>query len=351
MSDIRNVELIDKLNKDKSLSKDEWVALLGTYTASDKEYARGIARRIALENFGKKVFFRGIVEFTNYCKNDCKYCGIRHSNNNASRYRLTAEEILECCREGYENGYRTFVLQGGEDAFYADDIMCQIVRNIKEEFPGCAVTLSLGERSEESYRKLYDAGTDRYLLRHETANKAHYEKLHPSYQKFENRMKCLDTLKRIGYQTGCGCMIGSPFQTVETLAEDMIYMGKFDPQMIGIGPFIPHSDTEFKDFSAGNVELTLFVLSLCRIMLPSVLLPATTALGTVSSDGRKNGVLAGCNVVMPNLSPLSQRKKYQLYNRKIDMKDTVSAGVDNLKKQMSEIGYEVVFERGDYRRF
>lgn len=347
---MNNRELIDKLNRDKSLSFEEWHTLLSSFTDEDREYAAVLANKIAKENFGNNVYFRGIIEFTNYCKNDCLYCGIRCSNKEVNRYRLTEDEILECCDEGYLLGYRTFVLQGGEDPYWDDEKMVKLVKAIRSRFPDCAITLSLGERSRESYEKLYEAGADRYLLRHETADAEHYAKLHPQNLKLENRMRCLNDLKEIGYQTGCGMMIGSPYQTTENIVKDMMYIAEFKPHMIGIGPFLPHKDTPFRDEEAGCTTLTLFILSLCRIMLPDVLLPSTTALGTLQGDGRKLGVLAGCNVVMPNLSPLSVRKKYMLYDNKVGTDDDAKHGIEKLKAQMNEIGYQVHVGRGDFHK-
>lgn len=343
-----NTRLIEKLKINRKLGIGEWEQLFSSYTKDELDYAMNLARDTAVGIFGKKIYFRGIIEFTNICKNDCYYCGIRCANQNVARYRLEAKDILLACDEGYENGFRTFVLQGGEDAYFNDERMCEIVRSIKERYPDCAVTLSLGERSRGSYEKLFEAGAERYLLRHETADKAHYEKLHPSYQHFENRMRCLSDLKEIGYQTGCGIMVGTPFQTPRCLAEDMVFMQEFEPEMIGVGPFIPHSDTPFKDEARGSVDDTLFVLALCRLMNPHVLLPSTTALGTAEADGRKLGVLAGCNVVMPNLSPLSVRKKYMLYDNKAGTDMSAKAGIEALRRQMDEIGYEVVVSRGDF---
>lgn len=343
-----NREIIDKLNREKALSHEEWVELLRTYTPEDIDYAGELAREIAVQRFGKQIYFRGIIEFSNICKCDCNYCGIRHSNQKVDRYRLTKEEILECCQDGYANGFRTFVLQSGEDAYFTDEILCDIVHTIRETYPDCAITLSVGERSRDSYQKLFDAGANRFLLRHETANKELYERWHPSYQPFERRMRCLQDLKEIGYQPGCGFMVGAPGQTVEHLAEDMEFITRFRPAMVGIGPFIPHCDTPFGKYSAGDTKLTLFLMSLCRILRPNVLLPATTALGTVQSDGRQLGVLAGCNVVMPNLSPASVRQKYLLYNNKAGIHDDAASGIQKLTAQMEEIGYSVVCGRGDY---
>ena len=343
-----NIERINLLHRVHCLDASQWATLFATWTKEDLDYAANLAREITEKHFGKKVYFRGIVEFSNICKNDCYYCGIRCSNHNVSRYRLSEEDILACCDEGYAAGFRTFVLQGGEDGWFHDDRMCQIIRMIKERYPDCAVTLSLGERSRESYQKLFDAGADRYLLRHETADHQHYSILHPASLSLDNRMRCLQDLKEIGYQTGCGIMVGSPGQTPETLAKDMVYMQEFKPQMVGVGPFLPHQDTPFRTEAAGSVELTLLILALCRIMLPLVLMPATTALGTVEAEGRKLGVLAGCNVVMPNLSPASVRKKYMLYDNKAGTDLTAAEGIALLRQQMEEIGYDVVIGRGDF---
>lgn len=343
-----NIERIDLLNREHRLEKSQWIQLFSTFTPEDTAYAKNLAREITDARFGKRIYFRGIVEFSNICKNDCYYCGIRCSNREVSRYRLTPEDILACCQEGYAAGFRTFVLQGGEDGWFSDARMCDIIRTIKSYYPDCAVTLSLGERSRESYQRLFDAGADRYLLRHETADPIHYAHLHPPRQTLADRMRCLADLNEIGYQTGCGIMVGSPGQTPETLAEDMVFMQAFQPQMVGIGPFLPHKDTPFREEASGSVDTTLFILALCRILLPQVLMPATTALGTAEADGRKLGVLAGCNVVMPNLSPAQVRKKYMLYDNKAGTDLTAQEGIALLRRQMEEIGYEVVIGRGDF---
>lgn len=350
MSDRKNENRIriDELKRNGRLEFEEWKELISTYTAEDRAYAANIAREIAVNNFGRRIFFRGIIEFTNICRNDCFYCGIRKSNAGLTRYRLTKEDILECCRVGNELGYRTFVLQGGEDGYFTDEIMTDIVSEIKRRFPECAVTLSIGERSRESYERLKAAGADRYLLRHETADACHYGRLHPAQMSHEHRMQCLEALRETGFQTGCGMMVGSPYQTAELIAKDMVFLQEFQPEMVGMGPFIPHKDTPFRDQEAGSVELTLFLLSLVRIMKPDVLLPSTTALGSLNSDGRINGVLAGCNVVMPNLSPLSVRKKYMLYEGKAGIELGPQESLEALRAQMETIGYEVSSERGDY---
>ena len=344
-----NTELINRLNTEKNLTRAQWVQLIGSFTPDDRAHAADIARETSVSIFGKNIFFRGIVEFTNYCKNNCLYCGIRRDNREVSRYRLDRDDILSCCRSGYAAGFRTFVLQGGEDPYYTDDIMTGIVSAIRREFPDCAITLSIGEKPRESYQRFFDAGANRYLLRHETADREHYAKMHPADQPFENRMRCLRDLKDIGYQTGCGMMVGCPFQTAENLAEDMLFMADFKPEMIGTGPFIPHHQTPFRDFPAGSVEMTLMLLSLCRIMLPTVLLPATTALGTASGDGRQQGVLAGANVIMPNLSPVADRKKYMLYDNKAITGDDAAESLNVLQNHLDQIGYSLVISRGDYK--
>lgn len=340
-------QLIDKLRQTQTLTKEEWTWVIQNRTPEISEYLFEQARDVRKEYYGKAVYIRGLIEFTNICKNDCYYCGIRKSNTNAQRYRLTKEEILECCMHGYGLGFRTFVLQGGEDGYFSDDRMVEIVAAIKAQHPDCAVTLSIGERSYDSYRKFYEAGAERFLLRHETYNKEHYGKLHPPVLSANDRQQCLWNLKKIGYQVGTGFMVGSPYQTAENLAEDMLFIKELNPQMVGIGPFIPHIDTKFADRKAGTLELTLYMLGLLRLMIPKALLPATTALGTIDPNGREMGILAGANVVMPNLSPVSVRKKYMLYNDKISTGDEAAESVENLKLRMKNIGYEVVVSRGD----
>lgn len=339
--------LVDKLGQTGALSKEEWCALIRGRTPETAEYLFERSRSIRHEYYGHDVYIRGLIEFTNYCKNDCYYCGIRRSNKNAHRYRLTKEQILDCCRQGHELGFRTFVLQGGEDGHYTDDMLADIVFAIRRGFPDCAITLSVGERPYESYRRLYEAGADRYLLRHETFDAAHYDRLHPEGLSASHRQQCLWSLKEIGYQVGTGFMVGSPYQTAENLADDMLFLKKLNPQMVGIGPFIPHHDTPFAEFPAGTLELTLFMLGLIRLMLPKVLLPATTALGTIAPDGREQGILAGANVVMPNLSPTDVRKDYLLYDNKICTGDEAAECRMCLERRMDSIGYHVAVTRGD----
>ena len=342
-------ELIDELELQHHLSRGEWVSVFDLWNEQDRAYAAKKARAVSKSVFGNKIYIRGIVEFSNVCKNDCYYCGIRRSNTNAQRYRLTDDEILSCCDEGYEYGFRTFVLQSGEDCgAYPPERIAELIKRIKSAHSDCAVTLSLGELERDALKLLRDAGADRYLLRHETANKEHYSRLHPAEMSFDHRMSCLRTLKELGYQTGAGIMVGSPYQTNECLADDMVFLSSFKPEMIGIGPFLPHRDTPFKDMPKGSYELTLFILSLCRLMLPDVLLPATTALGTIRPDGREQGVLAGANVIMPNLSPSAVRKKYMLYDGKICTEDSSDECRYCVQARMKSIGYEVVISRGDH---
>ncbi|MCD7872093.1 MAG: [FeFe] hydrogenase H-cluster radical SAM maturase HydE [Clostridiales bacterium] len=342
-------ELIGRLSEKHVLSYDEYLFLIKNRELC-RNYIYTKAESQRNEIYGNKFYIRGLIEFTNYCKNNCLYCGIRQGNSNASRYRLSKKEIIDCADYGYKLGFRTFVLQGGEDPFYTDEILCVIVSEIKRRHPDCAVTLSVGERSFESYKTLKNAGADRYLLRHETANELHYKKIHPREMNFKNRLNCLEELKSLGYQVGAGFMVGSPYQTEDDLAYELIFLKNLNPHMVGIGPFIPHNDTPFADMPAGTAELTLFVLALIRLTLPNVLLPATTALGTIDPFGREKAVRAGANVVMPNLSPVSVRKKYMLYNNKICTGDEAAQCIECLKKRIESTGCEIVVSRGDYRK-
>lgn len=341
--------IINRLAENRKLSRDEFRELLTNITEEEQEYLAQKAREVRHQIYGHDVYTRGLIEFTNYCKNDCYYCGIRRSNQNASRYRLSEEDILVCCKIGHELGFRTFVLQGGEDGYFSDDRLEDIVRSIKRDYPDCAITLSLGERSYDSYKRLFDAGADRYLLRHETANEKHYGILHPKEMSLDNRKQCLIQLKNIGYQVGCGFMVGSPAQTVDNLIDDLDFIKELEPHMVGIGPFIPHKDTPFADQTQGTLEMTLRLLSIIRLMNPNVLLPATTALGTINPLGREKGILAGANVVMPNLSPTSVRNKYMLYDNKICTGDEAAECRLCLGRRMDSIGYQLVVDRGNYR--
>ena len=341
--------IVDKIEEIRDITREELEYLLETDDNEVVEYLHECARKTALKIYGNHVYIRGLIEFTNYCKNDCYYCGIRCGNHATERYRLSKEEILSCGANGYELGFRTFVLQGGEDPYFTDERICELVTAIKTQYPDCAVTLSIGEKSRESYQAYFDAGADRYLLRHETADEEHYERLHPESMSFQNRMRCLADLKEIGYQTGCGFMIGSPYQTADTLYEDLQFIRKLQPQMVGIGPFIPQKDTPFGEKQSGTLEMTLRLLSIIRLLHPHVLLPATTALGTIHPKGRERGILAGANVVMPNLSPVSVREKYKLYDNKICTGDEAAECRYCMENRMQSIGYQVAVDRGDYR--
>lgn len=341
-------DLIEKLERDRVLSAPEFAVLI---EGRDEETAKLLAEKAVRQRqkyYGNDVYIRGLVEFTNYCKNDCYYCGIRCSNRNAQRYRLTKEEILDCCREGYGLGFRTFVLQGGEDPWYTPERIEDLVRSIKRAHPDCAVTLSVGEQPREVYQSWFEAGADRYLLRHETANLFHYRTLHPERMTLENRMRCLWDLKEIGYQVGCGFMVGSPGQNAQCIAEDLLFIRRLQPHMVGIGPFIPQKDTPFGTEQAGTLDLTVYLLSIIRLMLPDVLLPATTALGTIHPRGRELGIAAGANICMPNLSPRAVRKKYALYDNKICTGDEAAECVQCLRRRIESVGCRMVTARGDH---
>lgn len=340
-------ELIDKLCKNACLSAQEYLFLIQN-RQSCRESLYAAARRVRDGVYGRKVYIRGLIEISSFCKNDCFYCGIRRSNKAVQRYRLDENEIFAAAEKGYSLGLRIFVLQGGEDAYYTDERLCNIIRRIKGALPGCAVTLSLGERPRESYERLRAAGADRYLLRHETADPYHYSRLHPPQMSFENRLRCLESLKSLGYQTGAGFMVGSPFQTEDMLARELPFLKRLKPQMVGIGPFVPHCETPFAACTQGSAELTLFMLALTRLTLPDVLLPATTALSTVDGNGRIDGMNAGANVVMPNLTPPKQREKYSLYNGKAGSGAEAAENLAELKAQLKAAGYEADLGRGDY---
>ncbi len=341
--------LLEKLEREHTLSLSEYETLIQAFSPQTALIAAQKADAVRRQVYGNAVFIRGLIEVSNICRNDCFYCGIRASNKACDRYRLNKEQILSCCEQGYVLGFRTFVMQGGEDGHFTDDRLEDILHEIKRRYPDCAITLSLGERSRESYERLFAAGADRYLLRHETATQAHYERLHPSSLSFDERMRCLCDLRAIGFQTGCGFMVGSPFQTTRELAADLKFVEEFRPEMCGIGPFIPHKDTPFAAYPAGTAELTCYLLSLVRLIHPRVLLPATTALGSILEGGREKGIQSGANVVMPNLSPVDVRDKYMLYNNKLTSGAEAAESLRDLRERMAAIGYDIVVDRGDYR--
>lgn len=348
MTETMNItEMIDKLVNTHNASDEELKMVINCRDKADLSYLYSQADQVRKKYYGADVYVRGLIELSNYCRNDCFYCGIRRSNKNLSRYRLSKEDILSCCEVGYELGFRTFVMQGGEDGFYTDEFVCDIVSTIKHRYSDCAVTLSLGEKPYDSYLAYYRSGADRYLLRHETSNSEHYEKLHPAGMSLSARKQCLKDLKSIGYQVGSGFMVGSPYQTSENLIEDLRFLQELKPDMIGIGPFLPHEDTPFGTFPKGDLTLCLTMVSILRLLFPYSLLPATTALGTLDPKGRELGIQAGANVVMPNLSPKDVRKLYSLYNNKISTNEEAAEGRNKLEKSIESIGYRVVTARGD----
>lgn len=340
--------MIKKLLKDRNLTNDELKILINT-NIYDNELNE-CADKVRQNYYGTDVYIRGLIEFTNYCKNNCYYCGIRKDNKKTSRYRLSKNDILECCKEGYKLGFRTFVLQGGEDPYYTDEKVCDIVSTIKCTYTDCAVTLSIGEKSKASYKAYFNAGADRYLLRHETSNENHYKLLHPENMSLKNRKQCLFDLKDIGYQVGSGFMVGSPYQTTENLIEDLRFLQQLEPDMIGIGPYLTHNQTPFKDKKNGSFELTLKLISILRLMFPYALIPATTALGTVNPHGRELGLKAGANVVMPNLSPVSVRKLYTLYENKICTGDESAQCRNCLENRVKCAGYNIVTDIGNVKK-
>ncbi|NMA95110.1 MAG: [FeFe] hydrogenase H-cluster radical SAM maturase HydE [Clostridiales bacterium] len=345
----KNIDILkEKLYRENNLGHDELKALIDTNMKSLDEEIFNLARQTKEQYYGKAVYFRGLMEFSNYCRNNCYYCGIRKGNLNIRRYRLTAKDILDSCKIGHRLGFRTFVLQSGDDPYFTDDKIVEIVDMIKNRYPDAAVTLSIGERDYASYRRFWEAGTDRYLLRHETANKAHYNRLHPESMSFQRRKKCLYKLKDIGFQVGAGFMVGSPYQTVDNMVEDLLFLKELEPHMVGIGPFIPHKDTVFKDKEGGDVNITLLMLALVRLLLPKVLLPSTTALGTIDPLGREKGLMAGANVVMPNLSPKNFRADYSLYDNKIATGLEAAEGIDDLRERIESMGLKADMSRGDH---
>lgn len=344
----KNQDRIRELRERQTLPPEELKALLTTLTPDDEQMLYAVAREVREQHYGREVYLRGLIEFSSWCRNDCRYCGLRRSNARAERYRLSEEQILDCCDKGYNLGFRTFVLQSGEDPYYSDDLICGIVRNIRAAHPDCAVTLSIGEKSRASYEAYFAAGAERYLLRQETSNPWHYRQLHPAELSIANRKRCLKDLMDIGYQVGCGIMVGTPHQTWDFVLEDLYYMKALQPHMVGIGPFIPHKDTPFCDEPRGTLEDTLHLLAVIRLMLPDVLLPATTALGTIHPLGRELGLKAGANVVMPNLSPRDVRGKYLLYDGKICTGDEAAECRHCMERRVARAGYQVVTSRGDH---
>ena len=345
---MKSYDLVYELYEKANLSDEDLLKLLSSDFYDEKLAALADKRR--REYYGDEVYLRGLIEFTNYCKNDCFYCGIRKSNSCTKRYRMNLEDILLACKKGYEMGFRTFVLQGGEDPYFTDDKICEIVSAIRDRFHECAITLSIGEKNRNSYKAYFEAGANRYLLRHETAEDEHYRKLHPTDMSLINRKKCLFDLKEIGYQVGAGFMVGSPFQTLENIVSDLRFLQEISPDMIGMGPFISQSNTPFSEYKDGSVQLTLRLISLLRLLFPYALIPATTALGSIQKDGRELGLKAGANVLMPNLTPPEERKKYELYDNKVCLSETLDTAYSDAEKMVSSIGYKVSVSVGNVRR-
>ena len=342
------MNIVEELKINKNLSDEQFKLLLTTDTYTNELFKQ--ADIVRKQIYGKDVYIRGLIEFTNYCKNGCYYCGINCTNNNIQRYRLMKDEILQCCKNGYDLGYRTFVLQGGEDSFFTDDLICDIVSTIRKNYKDCAITLSIGEKSKESYLAYFKAGANRYLLRHETANETHYKKLHPKNLSLKSRKQCLYILKEIGYQVGSGFMVGSPYQTIENIIEDFRFLQGIKPDMIGIGPFIPAQNTKFENFKHGKLNLTLKIISILRLLFPYALIPATTALGTIDKNGRELGLKSGANVVMPNLSPVKYRSLYYLYSNKICTNEEAAECRGCLEKRVVLAGYKIVVDIGNVKK-
>ncbi|MDR1855863.1 MAG: [FeFe] hydrogenase H-cluster radical SAM maturase HydE [Desulfovibrio sp.] len=338
-----------RLRRDRDLPDEELAQLISLENKETCQALFDAGDAVRRERYGTDVYLRGLIEFTNHCRNNCLYCGIRRDNAKLERYRLSPEEIVACCETGWGLGFRTFVLQGGEDEHYDDDAICGIVMEIKKRFPDCAVTLSLGEKERESYERFFAAGADRYLLRHETASEEHYRKLHPASMSLAHRKQCLYDLRDIGYQVGSGFMVGSPGQTAMDLVKDLRFLQDLRPAMIGIGPFIRHRDTPFRDFPSGNMLSCLRMIAILRLMFPYALIPATTALGTISPNGRELGLRAGANVVMPNLSPVHVRGLYRLYDDKICTGEEAAECRSCLSRRVSAAGYKIAVSRGDVK--
>ena len=339
--------IFKKIDEGRGLEREDLRYLLENRETVEEavfEKARAITERL----FHKKIYVRGLIEFTNYCHNNCYYCGIRRDNDEVARYRLTTEEMEAVVAVGAEAGFQTFVLQGGEDAFFTDERLADWLGRIKKIQPGCAITLSVGERSRQSYARLKEAGADRFLLRHETYDPEHYKKLHPKEMDRDRRLACLYELKALGYQVGSGFMVGSPYQSTENLVEDFMFLQKLQPAMIGIGPYVRHHATPFCDFENGSVELTAMCIAILRLLFPTANIPSTTAMQTLAADGRNRGILAGANVFMPNLSPSRVRESYALYDNKAAFALEAAENLRDLKEQIAELGYEIVMSRGDF---
>ena len=340
--------LVDTLRTCHDLAPDQYMALFTMRDPQDVEYLFGQAREVAQRQFGKGIYLRALIELSNVCRNDCLYCGIRRSNSRVTRYTLSHDQVLACCEQGYRVGFRTFVLQGGEWGEERSQWIADLIRDIRQGWPDCAITLSLGEHPRETYALWRQAGADRYLLRHETHNERLYSLLHPQELTIKHRLQCLNWLKELGYQVGAGIMVGAPYQSLKSIVEDIQYLVSFKPHMIGMGPFIPQHDTPFARFPAGSVDMTARLYAILRLALPQALIPSTTAMATLAPDGRIRGILAGANVVMPNLSPKDNRRHYALYDHKASLGAESVEGIKKLADELATIGYHIDWSRGDY---
>ena len=341
---------VERLVKGDRLNASEMGQLLSSAVQDPTilQLLRENAVRTARQQFGLGIYIRGLIELSSYCKCNCLYCGLRRSNRDAERDRRTAEEVLECCKEGYKLGFRTFVLQGGEDGTHSDEWLEMLICQMRSLYPDVAITLSLGERSEQSYIRLKRAGANRYLLRHEAANAALYESLHPDGRGLQHRLMCAEALQRSGYQVGLGMMIGVKGQTIDHIVEDLMLIERMKPEMVGIGPFLPHKATPLGGEPAGDLNLTLATIAIVRLLLPKALLPSTTALATLTPRGRLEGILSGANVVMPNLSPSDVRAKYAIYENKASWGKEAAEGLEALERELESIGYHIDYSRGDF---
>ena len=309
--------IIQKAKETHELSRDEIIALLKDDSINEELFKA--ADEVRKKYLGDEVHLRGLIEFTNICKRNCMYCGLRRDNKSLNRYRLSHEEIIDFAKKAVSYGYKTLVLQGGEDDYYTVERLVPIVKDLKAL--GVALTLSIGERPFEEYEALKKAGADRFLLRIETTDKELYEKLDPGMS-HENRIQCLKNLRKLGYEVGSGCLVGLPGQKIESLADDILFFKELDVDMNGIGPFIPNEDTPLKDAEGGQFELALKVMAIVRLLLPDINIPATTAMETLNKQGRVIALQCGANVVMPNVTEGEYRKLYALYPGKICTGDT-----------------------------
>lgn len=332
-------DILLKAKTHHNLEKSEIIQLLN----SDGNELFKTADEVRQEFVGDEVHLRGLIEFTNICRQTCKYCGIRRENSKVNRYRLSKDEIISMARHGVRNGFKTLVMQGGEDSFFTKDLICEIIFEIKKM--DVALTLSLGERSFEDYKAFKDAGADRYLLRIETTDKELYKSVHPGMS-FENRKRCLYDLKSLGYETGTGCLIGLPGQTVESLADDILFFKELDADMVGVGPFIPHPETPFAKSSCGSFNLALKVMAITRLLLPNINIPATTAMETLSPNGRLIALQSGANVFMPNITEGVSPSKYEIYPDKSGINGAKNGIIGEINENLKVIGRYVSDTKG-----